>query len=106
MKRMGCFLTVLSVTAFITHGAFNTTVTASEKKEGKDVQKAAKKETANDRVCGMEVRKEKALKIEHDGKKYFFCSKKCEETFKKEPAKYVKKKEEKGKGEKEPSSRD
>ncbi|MBI5678165.1 MAG: YHS domain-containing protein [Planctomycetes bacterium] len=44
-----------------------------------------------DHVCGMEVHKDKALKLEHDGKTYYFCSKNCEETFKKEPSKYLKK---------------
>lgn len=51
-------------------------------------QTSAKKTTAKDRVCGMEVQKDKALRLEHNGKKYFFCSKKCEEIFKKEPSVY------------------
>ncbi len=100
MKRMGCFLTVLSIAAVTASCAFSAAVVASEKKEGKEAQKAAKKETAKDAVCGMEVHKDKALKMEHDGKKYFFCSKKCEEIFKKEPAKYLKNKEKHKEGKK------
>ncbi|MCF6156946.1 MAG: YHS domain-containing protein [Candidatus Brocadia sp.] len=41
----------------------------------------------------MEVNKDKAIKLEHDGKAYYFCSKMCEETFKKDPSKYLKEKE-------------
>ncbi len=34
-----------------------------------------------DPVCGMEVDESKALKIEKDGKGYFFCSKNCQDKF-------------------------
>ena len=89
MKRTLCFLTALSFTAIISNYSMNLNVTANEKKT--EEQKPAKKTTAMDRVCGMEIHKDKALKLEHDGKTYYFCSKKCEDTFKKEPAKYIKK---------------
>ncbi len=45
---------------------------------------------AKDPVCGMQVEPAKAAgKLEHDGKSYFFCSKHCLETFRKEPARFV-----------------
>lgn len=51
---------------------------------------AAEKSAIIDRVCGMEVSKDKAIKLEHEGKEYYFCNKKCIEAFKKEPKKYLK----------------
>ncbi|TVL96444.1 MAG: hypothetical protein CV087_23730 [Candidatus Brocadia sp. WS118] len=51
---------------------------------------AAEKTAIIDRVCGMEINKDKALKLEHEGKEYYFCNKKCVEAFKKEPKKYLK----------------
>lgn len=46
---------------------------------------------AKDPVCGMEVDEEKAaVKAEYKGKMYYFCTRSCEEAFKKEPEKYVK----------------
>ncbi|OHC07169.1 MAG: hypothetical protein A3J92_07765 [Planctomycetes bacterium RIFOXYC2_FULL_41_27] len=56
-----------------------------------DEKKTAEKTTVKDYVCGMVVNTDKALKAEHDGKTYYFCSKHCEETFKKDPSKYLKK---------------
>ena len=37
-----------------------------------------------DPVCGMEVQDENTV-YEHEGKKYYFCSKGCLEKFKKSP---------------------
>ncbi len=34
-----------------------------------------------DPVCGMEIALDKAIKLEKDGKTYFFCSKNCEDKF-------------------------
>ena len=34
-----------------------------------------------DLVCGMDVDESRALKLEKDGKTYFFCSKNCEDKF-------------------------
>ncbi len=43
-----------------------------------------------DPVCRMEVDPEKAEgEAEHEGRKYYFCSPRCRETFEKEPAKYA-----------------
>ena len=56
-------------------------------------EETKKKDTGKDPVCGMEVNKDKAVKLEHGGKTYYFCSTMCEETFKKDPSKYLKEKE-------------
>ncbi len=46
--------------------------------------------TAKDPVCGMQVEPAKAAgTLEHDGKSYYFCSKHCLETFRKDPARYA-----------------
>jgi P-type Cu+ transporter len=43
-----------------------------------------------DPVCGMVVVPEKAAgKVEHAGKKYYFCSKNCAERFSREPEKFL-----------------
>lgn len=45
---------------------------------------------AKDHVCGMQVDPSKAAGVvEHAGKKYFFCSKRCAERFEKEPDKFL-----------------
>lgn len=36
---------------------------------------------AIDPICGMEVDEEKALSVEHEGKKYYFCSPGCRDKF-------------------------
>lgn len=89
MKRILWLLSALSFTTLISSYSMNLNVIANEKKV--EEQKPVKKTTTTDHVCGMEVHKDKALKLEHDGKTYYFCSKNCEETFKKEPSKYLKK---------------
>jgi Cu+-exporting ATPase len=43
-----------------------------------------------DSVCGMEVVPEKAaVKVEHDGDTYYFCSKGCAERFSRAPEKFL-----------------
>src|SRR5437879_1914616 len=43
-----------------------------------------------DPVCGMTVASEKAAgKVEHGGKTYYFCSKRCAERFSDEPEKFL-----------------
>ncbi|MBU3958712.1 MAG: YHS domain-containing protein, partial [Candidatus Omnitrophica bacterium] len=34
-----------------------------------------------DPICGMQVSEDKAIKITHDGKDYFFCSTHCRDRF-------------------------
>jgi len=34
-----------------------------------------------DPICGMEVEKSKAIKLEKNGETYFFCSKSCQDKF-------------------------
>ena len=46
---------------------------------------------AIDPVCGMTVNKARAAgSFEHDGTRYFFCSAQCLESFRKDPARFVK----------------
>src|SRR5215472_5503936 len=45
---------------------------------------------AKDPVCGMSVDPAKAGgKVEHKGKAYYFCSKRCAERFSQEPEKFL-----------------
>jgi Cu2+-exporting ATPase len=50
--------------------------------------------TVKDPVCGMEIEPSMAYgKTEYTGRTFYFCSKHCEEEFKKNPEKYVAKSE-------------
>ena len=52
--------------------------------------KGEKTEAIKDPVCGMEVSDiKKAPSEKYKGKVYYFCSKKCEKDFKKNPAPYT-----------------
>jgi Cu+-exporting ATPase len=43
-----------------------------------------------DPVCGMTVNPERAAAVvEHDGRKFYFCSKKCAEQFQRDPQRYL-----------------
>jgi YHS domain-containing protein len=42
-----------------------------------------------DPVCGMGVDPASALKVEHAGKTYYFCSKECKASFEKNPSRYA-----------------
>jgi Cu2+-exporting ATPase len=60
--------------------------------EPKGVAFVEKKRTVTDPVCGMELEPESAhSKIEYEGYVAYFCSKNCEEKFKKDPEKYLSK---------------
>ena len=46
--------------------------------------------TQIDPVCGMEVDTETArFSVEHDGQKYYFCSRGCMLDFQEDPDKYL-----------------
>lgn len=45
-------------------------------------------EAAKDPVCGMNVDPKSAVRHEHGGKTYYFCSAHCKEKFRTEPQKY------------------
>ncbi|MCS7135942.1 MAG: YHS domain-containing protein [Nitrososphaerota archaeon] len=48
-----------------------------------------KKDLVKDPVCGMNIDPNAAFsKIEYEGRVVYFCSKTCEEEFKKNPKKY------------------
>ncbi len=42
-----------------------------------------------DPVCGMGVEVERSIRIEHEGRTYFFCSRGCSWEFRSEPARYL-----------------
>ncbi len=45
--------------------------------------------TVKDPVCKMDVDPAKAVKVEREGKTYYFCSEHCKEQFEKDPAKFT-----------------
>jgi len=62
------------------------------KYEPKGVEFMVKRELVTDPVCGMKIEPETAFsKVEYEGHVVFFCSKHCEEEFKKNPKKYISK---------------
>ncbi|CAM5378591.1 Cu+-exporting ATPase OS=Eoetvoesiella caeni OX=645616 GN=DFR37_104291 PE=3 SV=1 [Eoetvoesiella caeni] len=42
-----------------------------------------------DPVCGMPVTKDSVNQVQHEGKRFYFCSTKCSETFKRDPEKFT-----------------
>ena len=44
---------------------------------------------ATDPVCGMDVDRESALTLEHDGTAYHFCSQRCRDRFQQDPSAYA-----------------
>ncbi|MEM2336258.1 MAG: copper-translocating P-type ATPase [Candidatus Bathyarchaeia archaeon] len=61
------------------------------KYEPGEVKILAKKTLVTDPVCRMKIDPDTAFsKIEHEGRVIYFCSKVCEEEFKKNPKKYMK----------------
>jgi len=61
------------------------------KYEPEEVKAMVKKIFVTDPVCEMKIDPETAFsKIEHEGRTVYFCSKICEEEFRKNPKKYVK----------------
>src|SRR5512132_4205876 len=46
---------------------------------------------ATDPVCGMKVDRTKALRAEHAGRTYFFCSEDCRSEFQAHPESYARK---------------
>ncbi|MEM2632015.1 MAG: copper-translocating P-type ATPase [Candidatus Bathyarchaeia archaeon] len=61
------------------------------KLEPEGVKEMGKKNLVKDPVCGMKIDPDTAYsKIEYEGRMIYFCSKVCEEDFKKNPKKYVK----------------
>jgi magnesium-transporting ATPase (P-type) len=62
------------------------------KYEPKEVQIMEKRQLVTDPVCGMKIAPETAYsKLEHEARTVYFCSQHCEEEFKKNPRKYMKK---------------
>ena len=60
------------------------------KYEPKGVEFMEKRHITTDPVCGMRVESEEAYsKVEHEGYVTYFCSRNCEEEFKKNPQKYL-----------------
>jgi len=65
MKRILYIMIALCFTSFVANYSMSPGAIASEKRDG--------------------------TKVKHNGKNYYFCSERCEETFKKEPSKYERK---------------
>jgi P-type Cu+ transporter len=43
-----------------------------------------------DPVCGMQIEQDDAVAtVEHEGKKYYFCSDDCREAFQEDPEDYA-----------------
>jgi Cu2+-exporting ATPase len=62
------------------------------KYEPKGVESKEERRMVKDPVCGMELEPEMAYsKMEYTGNTFYFCSKQCEEEFKKKPEKYASK---------------
>jgi len=60
------------------------------KYEPRGVEFRMKRELVTDPVCGMKIEPEAAFsKVEYEGHVVYFCSKHCEEEFKKDPKKYI-----------------
>ncbi len=55
----------------------------------KSLALASRVAMVTDRVCENLIEKNKAKKYKMNGHKYYFCSKKCKKTFKKNPEKYA-----------------
>jgi YHS domain-containing protein len=69
--------------------AFNSQTLKKYEPEG--VKVVEKNRLVTDPVCGMKLDPETAYsKVEYEGRLIYFCSKACEEAFKKNPKKYVK----------------
>src|ERR1700694_2176161 len=45
--------------------------------------------TETDPVCGMRVAANASTSVEHEGRRYYFCSQRCIERFRANPAQYV-----------------
>ena len=59
--------------------------------EPEGVKAVERRRLVTDPVCGMKIDPETAYsKVEYEGRTVYFCSKACEETFKKNPKKYLK----------------
>ncbi len=62
------------------------------KYEPKRVEFAEREHLTTDPVCGMKIEPEKAYsKFSYKGQVFYFCSKDCEEKFKRDPQKYLSK---------------
>ena len=70
--------------------AFNSQTLRKYEPEGVKME-MEKKRLVTDPVCGMKIDPDTAYsKIEHRGRVVYFCSRMCEEEFKKNPKKYLK----------------
>lgn len=80
---------VMSLSTIIV--AFNAQTLRKHEPKGVKLM-AQKKQLVMDPVCGMKIEPETAYsKIEYEGRVVYFCSKHCEEEFKKNPKKYLSK---------------
>ncbi len=52
-----------------------------KRQENRDKREALVTELVLDENCGSYIKKDEAIKLEIDGKTYYFCSKRCLEEF-------------------------
>lgn len=95
MKRIGYFVGVAAVALLSTAFYKTTLVLAGECCSSKQVSTAEKAETKCV-ACGKAMSdKDKAVKVEHEGKTIYLCCEGCAEKFKKNPGECMKDKEHK-----------
>lgn len=61
----------------------------SEHPHNHNVTQPASSLQLTDPVCGMPVTKDSVNQVQHEGKRFYFCSTKCSETFKRDPEKFT-----------------
>ncbi|WHQ45934.1 heavy metal translocating P-type ATPase [Alcaligenes faecalis] len=61
----------------------------SEHPHDHNVTQSASGSQLTDPVCGMPVTKDSVHQVQHEGKRFYFCSTKCLETFKHAPEKFT-----------------
>jgi len=95
MKRIGYFAGVAAVALLSTAFYTTTLAIAGDCCSAKQVSTAEKAETKCV-ACGKAIGdKEKAVKVEHEGKTIYLCCEGCAEKFKKNPGECMKDKEHK-----------
>lgn len=87
MKRMGYFAGVVAVTVVsLTMYAAPVVFASSDCCAAKQAASAGEKDEAKCITCEKAISdKNKAVKLEHEGKTFYFCCECCAEKFKKEP---------------------
>ncbi|KKO20179.1 MAG: hypothetical protein DCC43_04365 [Candidatus Brocadia sp.] len=95
MKRIVHFASAAALAFFPTAFYVNSTIIAGECCSAKQVSTAEKAETKCV-ACGKAISdKEKAVKVEHEGKSIYLCCEGCADKFKKNPGECMRDKDHK-----------